>query len=174
MVLTVQSVWQAIECAYVADIQEGGSKENSRLQLNLVPQRAHVSHVVDIHIIYSHLVPYEQTSILRGRQLGCRSISVSVILITQNHVPHNYWHHIHLLSPFLYHLLNSQHRNYVCLLWNPRPNSSSHEVSLTSLSGGNPRGSAPIRGPPLGVDVWCHTSPHALPWQHVCLWHSYK
>ena len=37
---------------------------------NLVPQRAHLSHVVDIHIIYSHLIPYEQTSILRADSSG--------------------------------------------------------------------------------------------------------
>ena len=50
-----------------------------------------------------------------------------------------------------YYTINSQHRNYDSLLSNPRPNSSSHEVSLTNLSGGNPRGSAPIRGPQQGA-----------------------
>ena len=110
--------------------------------------------------------------------------------INQTNSCPTYWHHIRLLtSPFLYHLhletshrpfhiitrLIPQHRNYVCLLWNPRPNSSSYEVLLTSLSGnprgGNPRGSAPIRGPPLGADVITDVihHPHALPWQHVLL-----
>ena len=47
----------------------------------------HLSHVVYIHVIYSSLVQYEQL-LYSGQQLGRRSISVSVILITHNHVQH--------------------------------------------------------------------------------------
>ena len=94
-----------------------------------------------------------------------------------------YWHHIHLLtSPFFYHLhletpqrpfhiftrLTPNIKYYVCLLWNPRPNSSNHEVSLSSFSGGNPRGSAPMS------DVIHHptryhgnTSTHDIPTSNI-------
>ena len=53
-----------------------------------------------------------------GWQLRRRSISVFVILITQNLVQH-IWHHIHLLtSPFFDHLhLETSHRPFHIIIW---------------------------------------------------------
>ena len=118
-----------------------------------------------------------------GRQLGRRSISVSDLLITQNHV-----HYIgitfiyqQILSSFFIIHLETSHMPFHIIIWltlNIENTSVLYDIHGPTLwttkfrsstySGGNPRGSAPIRGPPLGADIWCHTSPHALSWQHVC------
>ena len=76
-----------------------------------------------------------------------------------------YWHHIHLLtSPFFYHLhLETSHTPFHIITWptskiRPSPMKSTAQLPeprgpAPQLSGGNPRGSAPIRGPPLGADI---------------------
>ena len=75
----------------------------------MFPQRAHLSHVVDIHIIYSYLVPHELLypgPTVRVPEYQC--------LRYINHIMSIHWHHIHLLtSPFFY--INA-HYSSLCVI----------------------------------------------------------
>ena len=138
----------------------------------------HLSHTVYINIIKRKSVQYEQLTYSGPTKLAPEY----QFLLHINHIKScpSYWHHtfIYLTSPFSHHLYSeTSHRpfhissilistiyKHVRSVQEPRPNSSLHEVALSS-SGGYIHRPAPIRGPPLGADVWRHTSPHALTWQ---------
>ena len=90
--------------------------------------------MVYIHIIYSYLVPYEQTSILRvsGARACLRYINHTKSCPT-------YWHHIHpLTSPFFYHLhLETSHRPFH-IITRLTPNIETTSVSY-EIHGPTPR-----------------------------------